>query len=153
MNITEDRQFLSVIRKLIVSLRVFQAESIFCEDITFNQFTILDYINTSGILEMSDLHRLLSVEKSTTTRMIEPLAVKGYLTKTPSVHDSRAVELRLTPEGKKVHQTVSKCISDFMTNMNNSIPKKNKDDVLNAVEVFINSLETCCKPGECRVKK
>lgn len=150
---TSDRHFFSIIKKLIVSLRLFQAESIFCEDITFNQFTILDYIFSSGTLEMSELHKLLSVEKSTTTRMLEPLAVKGYIKKTPSVHDSRSIELRLTPEGKKVHQTVWKCISDFMNNMENSIPVKNREDVLNAVDVFIKSLETCCQPGGCCVKK
>jgi len=153
MNNISDRHYFSIIKKLIVSLRIFQAESIFCEDITFNQFTILDYIFTSGTLEMAELHKLLSVEKSTTTRMLDPLVARGYITKTQSAHDSRAIELRLTPEGKKVHQTVWKCISDFMANMENSIPKKNKDDVLNAVEVFINSLDTCCQPGVCCVKK
>ncbi len=153
MSTTSDRQVLSLIRKLIVSLRSFQAESIFCEDITFNQFTILDYIFTSGTLEMSELHRLLSVEKSTTTRMVEPLVVKGYVIKTASVHDSRAIELRLTKEGRQVHQTVWKCVSDFMSNIENSIPDKNRGDVLNAIEVFIRSLDTCCQPGDCCAKK
>lgn len=147
------RQFYSVIRKLIVSLRTFQADSVFCEDITFNQFTILDYVHSTGTLEMSELHKLLSVEKSTTTRMVEPLVVKGYINKLTSEHDSRAIVLQLTAEGKKIHQSVWKCISDFMLNIEDSIPVNKKEDMLDILELFISSLDTCCRPGICCVKK
>lgn len=153
MNNISDREFYSVIRKLIISLRVFQADSVFCEDVTFNQFTILDHIHTAGTLELSGLHCLLSVEKSTTTRMLEPLVNKGYVKKVQSAHDSRAIELRLTAEGKKVHQKVWSCLSDFMMNIERSIPEGRKDDILNILEIFIGSLGTCCQPGVCCVKK
>lgn len=153
MKIASDRQFLSVIRRLIISLRSFQADSVFCGDITFNQFTILDHIFASGTLEMSELHRLLSVEKSTTTRMVEPLVVKGYIIKLASEHDSRAIKLQLTADGKKIHKEVWGCISGFMVNIENSIPGNKRDDMLKILEMFIKSLDTCCRPGECCVKK
>lgn len=144
-----NKDLFTVIRKLITSLRIFQNETIFCEDVTFSQFSILNYVSKNGVLGMSQLHELLSVEKSTTTRLVEPLIKKGYLEKNRSIHDSRIVELHLTPEGKKIHQEVWKCISDFMVSMDQSIPDDKKGEVLGAIEIFINSIEKCCKPAVC----
>lgn len=152
MENTYDKQLLSVIRQLIISLRVFQNESIFCEDLTFTQFSILSYAAETGSLEMSVLHTLLSVEKSTTTRLVEPLVKTGYLKKKQSAHDSRAIELHLTGKGKAVYEKVRDCISDFMINMSNSIPDNKKDDVLQSLQIFIKSMERCCKPSECCLK-
>jgi len=144
-----NKELFAIIRKLITSLRIFQNETIFCEDVTFSQFSILNYVSKTGVLEMSQLHELLSVEKSTTTRQVEPLIKKGYLEKIRSIHDSRIVELHLTSKGKNIHGEVWKCISDFMLNMDNSIPDDKKGDVLSAIEIFINSIEKCCKPAVC----
>ena len=139
----------ATIRKLITSLRIFQNETIFCEDVTFSQFSILNYVSKTGVLEMSELHELLSVEKSTTTRQVEPLIKKGYLKKIRSIHDSRIIELHLTSEGKKTHHDVWNCISDFMVKMDQSIPDDKKEEVIGAIEIFINSIEKCCKPSAC----
>lgn len=144
-----NKDLFATIRKLITSLRIFQNETIFCEDVTFSQFSILNYVSKTGVLEMSELHELLSVEKSTTTRQVEPLIKKGYLEKIRSIHDSRIVELHITSEGKKIHHEVWNCISDFLVNMDQSIPDDKKGEVLGAIEIFINSIENCCKPAVC----
>lgn len=144
-----NKDLFAIIRKLITSLRIFQNETIFCEDVTFSQFSILNYVSKTGVLEMSKLHELLSVEKSTTTRQVEPLIKKGYLEKIRSIHDSRIIELHITPEGKKIHYEVWNCISDFLVNMDQSIPDDKKGEVLSAIEIFINSIENCCKPTVC----
>ncbi len=148
-----DKELLAIIRRLIISLRVFQTESIFCEDLTFTQFSILSYVAKTGSLEMSALHTLLSVEKSTTTRLVDPLVKMGYLKKNPSTHDSRAIELQLTSKGRTIFEKVKECISDFMIDMSNSIPDNKKVDVLQSLEIFINSMERCCKPDGCCLKK
>lgn len=153
MEHTYDKELLSIVRRLIISLRVFQTESIFCEDLTFTQFSILSYVAKTGSLEMSVLHTLLSVEKSTTTRLVEPLVKMGYLKKNQSIHDSRAIELQLTSKGREVFEKVKECISDFMTNMSNSIPDNKKDDVLRSLEIFIKSMERCCTPNGCCLNK
>jgi DNA-binding MarR family transcriptional regulator len=144
-----DKQLFETIRRLITSLRIFQNETAFCEDITFSQFSILNYVSKTGILEMSKLHALLSVEKSTTTRLVEPLIKKGYLGKKRSGSDSRIIELFITDDGKKIHSNVWKCISDFMINMENSIPSGKKSEMLHALDIFIKSIELCCKPSVC----
>lgn len=147
-----EEQMLSIIRRLMISLRVFQSESIFCENLTFTQFSILSYVAKTGSLEMSVLHDLLSVEKSTTTRLVDPLVKMGCLKKRQSDRDSRAIELHLTDEGKAIYKKVRDCISDFMRNMGNSIPDDKKENVLQSLEIFIKSMERCCKTNECCLK-
>jgi DNA-binding MarR family transcriptional regulator len=144
-----DTQLFETIRRLVTSLRIFQNESAFCEDITFSQFSILNFVSKTGMLEMSELHTLLSVEKSTTTRLVEPLIKKGYLDKKRSGSDSRIIELYITGDGKKIHRKVWKCISDFMISMENSIPSGKKSEMLLALDIFIKSIEVCCKPSSC----
>lgn len=149
MKNTYDKELLSVIRRLIISLRIFQAESTFCEDLTFTQYSILSYVAKTGSLPMAELHTLLSVEKSTTTRLVEPLVKMGYLKKIQSAHDSRAIELKLTGKGEEIFDRVRECISEFMINMGNTIPEDKRDDVLQSLEIFIKAMERCCTPGGC----
>ena len=86
---------------------------------------------------MADLHQILSVEKSTTTRLVNPLIQKGLLRRNKTQNDSRAAKLVLTEEGIKVHQKVWSCLTDFFQKVNRNIPEKTKDDVLKSVETFI----------------
>ena len=118
--------------------------------VTFHQFMILDVIAKKKELNMADLHQILSVEKSTTTRLVNPLIQKGLLRRDKTQQDSRAAKLALTEEGIKVHQKVWSCLTDFLKKVNRNIPEKNKDDVLKSVEIFIRAIKksadecTCC---------
>ncbi|MCX6224781.1 MAG: helix-turn-helix domain-containing protein, partial [Bacteroidia bacterium] len=49
----------------------------FCEGVTFHQFMILDALVGKKEMQISELHKLLAVEKSTTTRLVNPLIKKG----------------------------------------------------------------------------
>ena len=71
----------------------------FCEGVTFHQFMILDALAGKKEMQISDLHKLLVVEKSTTTRLVNPLIQKGLLRREKAQHDSRAATLILTEEG------------------------------------------------------
>jgi len=79
----------------------------FCEGVTFHQFMILDAVARKKEMQISELHKLLAVEKSTTTRLVNPLIQKRLLKREKAQHDSRAATLILTEEGKKIHQKVS----------------------------------------------
>ena len=122
----------------------------FCEDVTFHQFMILDAVAKKEELPMNDLHTILAVEKSTTTRLVNPLIAKGLLRRDKSRSDSRAVTLFLTPEGKKIHESVALCLTGFFQKITNNIPKEKRTDVLESIRIFINAIRhsaagyTCC---------
>ena len=101
---------------------------------------------------MSDLHKYLSVEKSTTTRLVSPLIKKGLLQRDQAPHDSRAVTLSLTKEGRDVHKKVWLCLTDFFRKVMCNIPETKADVVLESVKTFIEAIKnyareySCCNP-------
>lgn len=140
-----DREMFDIIKGLIKSLRLFQSESVFCENITFTQFIILDYVvSEKGRMGMSALHPLLGVEKSTTTRLVAPLIKTGLLNRVKSEEDLRAVDLKITDEGRGIHEKVWLCITNYLGGCCSSIPESDRGGVLKAIRVFISSLEKCC---------
>jgi DNA-binding MarR family transcriptional regulator len=102
-------------------------------------------------MQISELHKLLAVEKSTTTRLVNPLIQKGLLRREKAQHDSRAATLILTDEGKKIHQKVSLCLAGFFQKVTQNIPQDKKPQILDAIRVFIGAIKnsaadySCCK--------
>ena len=123
----------------------------FCEGVTFHQFMILDAVARKKEMQISDLHKLLAVEKSTTTRLVSPLIKKGLLRREKAQHDSRAATLILTADGKKIHQKVSLCLAGFFQKVTQNIPQDKKPQILEAIRVLIGAIKnsaadySCCK--------
>ena len=123
----------------------------FCEGVTFHQFMILDALVGKKEMHISELHKLLAVEKSTTTRLVNPLIQKGLLKREQAQHDSRAITLLLTEDGKKTHQKVSLCLADFFQKVTQNIPQDKKAQILEAIRIFIQVIKnsatdySCCK--------
>jgi len=138
----------TILKELGKVLRIFHDEVVLCDRVTFIQFCILDYVAARGRLEMSELHDLLSVEKSTTTRMVNPLVSRGLLVKAASTKDSRSIDLVLTAKGGNTHRKVWQCISGHIESFLNAMPADRQDKVIDSIGVFIQSVRTCCA-GKC----
>ena len=143
--------FIDMFIGLSQAARCCRQDNAFCEGVTFHQFVILDAVVKNKGLNISDLHGILSVEKSTTTRMVNPLIQKGLLTKERSNLDSRAFVLALTNEGRIVHRNVHVCLEDFFNKIADNLPAGRKDDVLQAVQIFIDAIKNAA--GVCRCCK
>lgn len=123
----------------------------FCEGVTFHQFMILDAVAKGKELPMTDLHTILAVEKSTTTRLVNPLIQKGLLRRGKAIHDSRAIMLFLTDDGRKIHQKVWLCLAGFFRKIMKNIPEEKRDDILESIKIFISAIKdsaagySCCK--------
>ena len=123
----------------------------FCEGVTFHQFMILDALAIKKEMQISELHKLLAVEKSTTTRLVNPLIQKELLRREKAQHDSRAATLILTADGKKIHQKVSLCLAGFFQKVTQNIPQDKKQQILEDIRIFIGAIKnsaadySCCK--------
>jgi len=147
---SNERSAFVLIRELAKALRIFQEGAVFCEELTFTQFVILDHVLPQGRLPLSDLHSLLAVEKSTTTRLVQPLVDQELLVKERSTVDSRVVELVVTETGKVTHRKVWDCISGFVQQLEERIPAEQKGPLTESLGLFSNSLLSCCgKQGCC----
>jgi DNA-binding MarR family transcriptional regulator len=121
----------------------------FCEGVTFHQFMILDAVAKEKELHMSDLHKLLSVEKSTTTRLVNPLIKKGLIRRETADHDSRAVKLTLTNKGRETHKKVLICLSNFFQKSLSNISVDKRMAVLESVKIFIAAIKNSSKGCDC----
>ncbi len=143
------REVLSLISELTRAVRCCQQEEAFCENVTFSQFLILDMVGKKGRLRLSDLHEVLAVEKSTTTRLVDPLAKRGLVVRERSDRDSRAVNLKLTKEGESVLGRVWQCLSSSLRAIERQVPEDRREDVYAAVRVFTEAVKNACKAGCC----
>jgi DNA-binding MarR family transcriptional regulator len=130
-------------------LRCCCRDEAFCEGVTFHQFMILDAVAKEKELHMADLHKILSVEKSTTTRLVNPLIKKGLIRRDKADHDSRAVKLTLTREGRETHKKVLRCLTDFFERVLGNIPAKKRTEVLESVNIFINAIKNSANGCGC----
>lgn len=134
--------------------RCCRQDTAFCDGVTFHQFMILDAVAKRKELLMTELHTILAVEKSTTTRLVNPLIQKGLLRRDKAPHDSRAAMLILTDEGREVHQNVSLCLTGFLGKITQNIPEEKRADVLESIKIFIRAIKnsaavySCCTGGE-----
>jgi DNA-binding MarR family transcriptional regulator len=142
-------EILSLISDLCQVVRCCRQDAVFCGDVTFTQFLILDQIAKKGDLKMAELHNILSVDKSTTTRLVNPLVRKELVERAKSDHDFRAVNLRLTQAGEEVHKKVWLCLDGFVEAIGKRIPEEKKTDVYGAVKLFIDAVKDASSACSC----
>jgi DNA-binding MarR family transcriptional regulator len=142
------RELFEIIMSLGREIRCCSRDEAICGGVTFHQFVILDAVAKNQGLDLADLHKMLAVEKSTTTRLVNPLLQKGLLKRDRAEHDSRAVKLTLTEEGRETHERVWMCLEGFFGNIARNIPEDGQEEVLEAVKVFTAAMRKAA--GECR---
>ena len=140
---------LDVLGGLSQVMRCCCRDEAFCEGVTFHQFMILDAVAREEELPMSNLHKLLAVEKSTTTRLVNPLIRKGLIRKEMAAHDCRAIILVLTGEGRETHQKVQLCLADFFQRALGNMSEKKRTDVLKSVNLFITAIKKSTGGCDC----
>jgi DNA-binding MarR family transcriptional regulator len=142
------RELFEIIMSLAREIRCCSRDEAICQDVTFHQFVILDAVAKNKGLDLADLHKILSVEKSTTTLLVNPLLQKGLLKRNKALHDSRAAKLTLTEEGMETHRRVWLCLGGFFENITRNIPEDRQEGVLEAVKVFTEAMKKAAV--ECR---
>ncbi|HON58646.1 MAG TPA: MarR family winged helix-turn-helix transcriptional regulator [Smithella sp.] len=142
-------ELLEVFRGLSRALRYCCRNEAFCEGVTFHQFIVLEAAAGRKALQMADLHRILNVEKSTTTRLVNPLIAKGLLRREKTDGDARAVKLALTLRGEATRKKVLQCLGGFSRRVLDNIPREKRTAVLEAVKIFIAAVNHSESGGHC----
>ena len=147
-----NRDMFHILMGLARAIRCCNRDEAICGNVTFQQFVILDAVANSEGLDLADLHPLLSVEKSTTTRLVNPLLKKGFLKRDKAARDSRAATLTLTAEGRETHRQVWRCLEGFFAKISGNLPEGRLAEVLEAVRTFQSAISKaagdarCCEP-------
>jgi DNA-binding MarR family transcriptional regulator len=143
------RELFEIIMVLAREIRCCSRDEAICQNVTFHQFIILDAVAKKGELGLADLHQILSVEKSTTTRLVNPLIRRRLLKRDRAKHDSRAVTLSLTEEGVETHRKVWLCLTEFFGGITRNIPEGQREGVLEAVKVFSGAMRKAAFACRC----
>ncbi|MEE9913610.1 MAG: MarR family transcriptional regulator [Deltaproteobacteria bacterium] len=145
----QHNDFMDLLIGLSQATRCCRQDMAFCEGVTFHQYIILDAVFKSTELNISELHKILSVEKSTTTRLVNPLIQKGLLARQRSGLDSRAFVLTLTEEGRNIHQKVRLCLAEFFNKIADNLPPHRRDDILQTVQLFLAAVKNAAGVCDC----
>lgn len=90
-------------------VRVYQfrdREGICCYDISVTQCYALDALIRRDALTLGEVATQLYLDKSTTSRVLAALVRKGYVRRSSHPTDARAVLLRATPAGRRLHERI-----------------------------------------------
>ena len=131
------------IRNLSRALRTFQNCAVGGSGITFTQFAILDLTSQRNPLHLKDLHLLLGVEKSTSSRLIKPLIVKQYIEKQHDPEDKRNVNLYLTEKGMEVYKIAWASVSEAIDHFFSAIPKTKQLNIASSLQIISQALLAC----------
>lgn len=77
-------------------------DQICCFDVSVPQCYGLEALVKDGPLTLGELAARLYLEKSTASRVVDALERKGYVTRTPHPGDRRALQLKVTPAGRRL---------------------------------------------------
>jgi MarR family transcriptional regulator, organic hydroperoxide resistance regulator len=103
------------------------------EGISMGQFWALHLVSSLRSASVSTVARHLSVSAPTVCANVDQLEASGLVTRHRSERDHRAVDLSLTPKGRKVESRVWARIGRVMAEAAEDLPPH---DVATAVRVF-----------------
>jgi len=156
LDIGKNKEMLLRIAGLSRALRCCQQETAFCENLSFTQFFILETVGEQQPLRLSELHEILGVDKSTTTRLVNPLVERELVTREKSETDGRVVILQLTSEGQTMRSKIWSCIEGYFKAIEAQIPQEKKAAVYDAIGLFAEAMmgagPGCCSPGEAEIR-
>jgi DNA-binding MarR family transcriptional regulator len=144
-----DRELLALIVELGRAARGLQRDEVFCEGVSFTQFYILDLVEKAHRLPLARLHAILTIERSTTTRLVAPLIERGLVLQEACCGDARARELVLTRQGREVLERLWACVGGIIQRLGAAIPEPEREQVFASVRRFLAALRDACGPGCC----
>lgn len=92
-------ELLSIIFKWDKAIRTLERKFNKDFDLTLNQCRLILYIYDKNYVELSHVNDWLNIDKSTTTRMVRPLLVNGFIDKFYQFGDKRKIYLKISEKG------------------------------------------------------
>ena len=139
-----DPRIETLIQNIPKCFKTFARYPDFPQNITFNQFQILDSIKQRKFLSLSDLSEDLKIDKSTTTRIISPLLKKDLISKFKSENDGRSVFVALTDTGSEVLTDCWKILRSAIDLLIQQIPKDKINQIVESLLLLHQTLEYTC---------
>jgi DNA-binding MarR family transcriptional regulator len=109
--------------------------------------TILSF-PTEGELTMNELSKIIILDKSTMTRLVDQLVEKGLVHREADMRDRRVVRVGLTDTGKNLRARLEAALQSFYKNALDKFQQKEQDAIIKYLkhmdEAVAKGLKECC---------
>lgn len=123
-----------------------------CCGISVSQCYALDALGENGEMTMVQLAKYLFLDKSTCTRVIDPLVQRGLVERETSDRDRREILVRLTEAGKKMRGELLAELRASQRQILERIPAEKREQILEGLELLSVAvhdwLATSCCPDK-----
>ncbi len=137
-------------QELLRKYQMRDRNEISCCGVTVSQCYALDALGENGELTMVQLAKHLFLDKSTATRVIDPLVQRGLVERQSSNRDRREIIVRLTAAGAKLQQRIRAELHTSQRQILERLPVEKREQVLESLELLSLAvhdwLATCCCP-------
>lgn len=93
-------------------------------------------LSRAETLVQKELASRLRLEKSTVSRMVGILENRGWVERSRSLRDGRAMELRLTEAGRKTAENIAGARRAKFTRVLEAIPEEERESVLESMKIL-----------------
>ncbi|MBL8606766.1 MAG: MarR family transcriptional regulator [Myxococcales bacterium] len=108
---------------------------------TPQQAETLQLIAERGALSTSALAQMLGIDPSTASRNLAGLERAGYISRKKGADDGRQTDVRLTPRGKRVADSVSGEASQAYASLVDGIPRAERAKMIEGLEILVKALD------------
>jgi DNA-binding MarR family transcriptional regulator len=105
------------------------------------QFWALAHLDEEQGCSMVDLSRVLFTDKSNITGIVDRLERLNLVTRTPASHDRRVILIRLTAEGRLLHDKVNEQHEALIRDLMQVVSKDKLGSLLDSLGVLSHNLE------------
>jgi DNA-binding MarR family transcriptional regulator len=141
--------FANVARLVARGFTRIDRDLICCGDVTLQQFETLREIQTGGPALTGALADRLGIDLSTASRNLAVLERNGYVARTPTEEDGRAVKNRLTSKGERCVTSLSCDEQVVFGSILDRVPPHLTTRVIKALEVLARAMELEERSSNC----
>jgi DNA-binding MarR family transcriptional regulator len=105
-------------------------------DVTPQQAETLQLIAEKGAVSTSVLASLLGIDPSTASRNLAGLERAGLISRKKATDDGRQTDVRLTPRGRRMAETVANEAMHTLTELMDQLPRGERQRVTEALEIL-----------------
>tara|TARA_Y100001935_G_C16882976_1_gene303430 strand:+ start:61 stop:480 length:420 start_codon:yes stop_codon:yes gene_type:complete len=124
-------QYSEFLFQLFFNLKALYQKNLNIPNISFQQAVALAIIDKSG-MKMSRLTKMLGIDNSTTTRLIDGLEKKGLVKRRRDDFDSRSLKVFLTNSGEKIYTSIELQLEKISYEIEKQLNEKNKEKIVEA---------------------
>ena len=122
-------------------------DEVCCDGLSQRQTAILRVLVSKEGARLTDLASLSGITPSAMTRVLEKLEARGLVERVRGTHsDGRAAMVRITASGRRTRKLLDQLMRSRTQQIMDSIPPQQQADVLNALALLNNAIESagCC---------